>query len=235
MPRGLSIANFKAVLFDVDGTLVDTMPALVRGLGDSFEHFNGHRPSDEELLSIIGLPLRKQMYMFTDAPVSEAGLEERIGFAVDSYQRYKELEREFEPAIETLELVRRSGRKTALVTSKSALEVSLVSQRYLWFRTVDTVVSASDVNHPKPDPESALLACERLNVSPEDAVFIGDSVFDMQCAERAGMARVAVGYGSGLKEALLNENPDLYFDHPVELLAWAKESIFRTPCLEGKT
>ncbi|HEY3783282.1 MAG TPA: HAD family hydrolase [Fimbriimonadaceae bacterium] len=235
MPKGLSLANFKAVLFDVDGTLVDTMPALVRGLGDAFEHFNGQRPSNGELLSIIGLPLRKQMHMFTDVPVSEAGLEERIEFAVDSFQRYVHLEQEFEAAIETLDLIRSNGYKTALVTSKSAIEISQLAQRVEWVRNVDTTVCASDVTHPKPDPESAFLACERLQVSPSDAVFIGDSVFDMRCAEQAGMKRVAVGYGSGIKEALLNENPDMYFDRPDDLLAWAKESIFRTPCLEGKT
>ncbi len=56
----------------------------------------------------------------------------------------------------------------------------------------------------------------------------------MQCAKAAGIKKVAVGYGSGNKQALQTERPDRFFESPEDLLEWAKESIFRTPCLEGK-
>lgn len=234
MPRGLSLADFKAVLFDVDGTLMDTLPALIKGLGDSYEQFNGVRPTDEQMQATLGIPLRTQMRMFTDRPVSDEELQQRVDYTIGRFEFHSHLEKEFAPAVQVLELSIGSGLKTALVTSKNAQEVSLFRRRVPWFASVDTIICASDVTHPKPDPESALLACERLAVSPEDAVFIGDSIFDMQCANAAGTKRVAVGYGSGNKQALLGEKPDLFFEKPDELLAWAKESIFKIPCLEGK-
>lgn len=234
MPKGLSLADFQAVLFDVDGTLVDTLPALIPGLGDSYEHFNGVRPSDEDIQATIGLPLAQQMQMHTDRKLSSEEVDERIRYTVSRYEVHSHLEKEFQPAIEVLDLVRLNGRKTALVTSKNALEVSLFRKRYSWFENVDTIICASDVQHPKPDPESALLACEKLGVLPSEAVYIGDSVFDMQCAKNAGIPTVALAYGSGKRQALQSENPDVLFDTPADLLNWAKETIYLTPCLEGR-
>ena len=235
MPQGLSLADFQAVLFDVDGTLVDTLPALIKGLGDSYEHFNQVRPSDGQIQATIGLPLRKQMRMFTDKEVTESELEERMNYTVSRFEAYSDLEKEFAPAVKTLQLVIQSGRKTALVTSKSALEVSLFRKRFSWFASVDTIICSSDVTHPKPDPESVQLACQQLGVSPQQAVYIGDAVFDMQSASKAGASAVAVGYGSGTRQALLDEHPQLFFETPDALLAWAKESIYTTSCFEGRT
>jgi len=232
MPQGLSLSDFKAVFFDVDGTLVDTLPALIKGLGDSYEHFNGVRPSDEEIVATIGTPLRVQMRMFTTQIISDEQLEERMNYTVHRYEAHKDLESEFTPAVDALKLVLQCGFKTALITSKNALEVSLVRQRFGWFENVDTIVCSSDVTHPKPDPESAYLACQRLQIQPQEAVFIGDSVYDLRCAQAAGMPSVGVSYGSGTRDALLKENPAHLFDTPEQLLGWARETIDRIPCLE---
>lgn len=235
MPQGLSLADFKAVLFDIDGTLVNTLPTIILGLGDAYEHFSGVRPADEQILETIGSPLREQMQMYTDAILSPEEIEERVEYTVRCYQNHSELEQEFEPAVGALQWLISCGFKTALVTSKNALEISLFQQRFPWVADVDTVVCASDVQHAKPDPESALLACERLGVRPEEAVFIGDSVFDMLCARRAGNATIAVGYGAGKTAALRSVQPDKWIDTPEELATWVNETILRTPCLEKRT
>jgi HAD superfamily hydrolase (TIGR01509 family) len=232
MPKGLSLADFKAVLFDVDGTLVDTLPALIKGLGDSYQHFNGVRPSDEQIRALIGWPLREQMKLFRDVPPSESDVQRMVDYTIDRFEENKSSEREYLPAIEAMRLCVEQGYKTALVTSKSSREAGSFLQRYPWAQCVDTIVCSSDVKKPKPDPESALLACTRLGASPGESVFIGDSVFDMQCAHGAGVATVAVTYGSGEKTALVQEAPDAMFNSPEELLEWAKGTIYRTPCLE---
>src|ERR1700722_9602553 len=132
MPQGLSLADFKAVLFDVDGTLMNTLPAIVRGLGDTYEHFNGSRPTDEQIQATVGLPLTTQMHMFRSEPVGDEELERRIDFAIQRLEAHAHLEREFSPAVEALQLIMSAGLKTALVTSKSAPEVSFLSERVRW-------------------------------------------------------------------------------------------------------
>jgi pyrophosphatase PpaX len=234
MPGGPFPSNMKAVLFDVDGTLVDTLPALIKGLGDAYERFNGWRPSDREIEALIGMPLREQLALFRDEAPGDDELRKMMAFTIDRFEENKDLERFFEPAIQMLRLCIDYGLKTALVTSKSDVELNLFLKRFEEGRRVHTAVCASDVANPKPAPDSALLACERLGVKPEEAIFIGDSVYDMRCGKSAAMPVIAVTYGSGTREALSAEEPDLLLNTPDELLEWAENTILRTPCLEKR-
>ena len=140
-------------------------------------------------------------------------------------ESYVHLERAFDAAVETLALVRARGLRSALVTSKSAAEIVPFLERFSGADHVETVVCASDVSSPKPDPESARLACARLGVEPHQAAMIGDSVYDVRCAQGAGVLAVAVAYGAGDREALAAESPDLLFDTPEALLRWAHTAL----------
>lgn len=234
MSRELALSNFKAVLFDVDGTLVDSMDKIVNGLGDAIERYTGRRPHESEIKSLIGLPLREQFTRYAAASPTEEQLDEMIGYAISRYQFHKRLERVFEPAIEALRLCHRAGIKTALVTSKNADEMRFFSEDFVGQDYVDVAVCASDVSKPKPDPESALRACELLGVRPEEAVLIGDAIFDIQSAHAAGVTAVAVAYGSTSAARLQQENPAMLLETPEALLEWTRESLLETTCPERK-
>jgi HAD superfamily hydrolase (TIGR01549 family) len=222
VPNALFPSSVRAVLFDIDGTLVDTLPALIPGLGDAYVDYAGFRPTEAFLRSIIGIPLRQQMQLFSFHPPSEAELERRVAFAIERFEHYVAFERPFAPAVQALIALRRCGYPIALVTSKSAPELDSFMDRFEAAPFVDAAVCASDVHHPKPHGDSATLACARLGVSPEEAILIGDSVFDLQCARNARLAaNAAVTYGAGDRNALLAERPDFVFDTPDALLEWA--------------
>jgi len=150
------------------------------------------------------------------------------------FEEYKDRERVFPAAIETLKLVHRCGIKTAFVTSKSAPELALFLNRFPAADAVDTMVCASDVVHPKPHPESALLACERLGVSPEHAFLVGDSIYDLRCAKAAGCTPIAVAYGSTPLPTLASEDPAALFETPEDLLAWTEQGLLQATCPERK-
>jgi pyrophosphatase PpaX len=234
MPRRLSLSAFKAVFFDIDGTLVDSLAMLIRGLGDTYERYTGVRPSDEDIQALIGLPLRKQLALFRDEPLSEAQYQEMYVYTLERFDANQHLEIVFSEAVEALRLCNRAGIKTALVTSKSDLELASFIYRFTGTQHVDTTVCASDVSHPKPHPESALLACERLHVPPGDAVLIGDSAFDIRCGRDAGLRTIAVAYGAAARQSLLAEEPDMVLDTPSELLEWVQESLLDPTCQERK-
>ena len=232
MPQGLSLSNYKAALFDVDGTLVDSMEVFVRGLGDTYEHYLGFRPARGELLSLCGIPLKSQLRLFQDVPPTDEQLDEMVAYAVARYSVHMQFEALFEESVETLRLCHRTGMGTALVTSKNAVELEHFLSRFVAGEAVQAAVCATDVHRPKPDPESAILACRRLGVEPSQAVMIGDSKFDIQCARQAGVTPIAVGFGSSDRATLLAESPDAYFETPAELLQWAQSSLLETTCLE---
>jgi len=230
MPLGLTLSDFQAVLFDVDGTLVDSLEMIVRGLGDTYERFAGLRPERETILNQIGKPLTAQVGIFFDEIPSEDVVAEMSAYAIERFDHLEELVVDFPAAVRMLEMCHRAGRRTALVTSKSDVELHGFLKRFSGADFVDATVCASDVANPKPDPESARRACEILGVDPSKAVMIGDSIYDLRCAKEAGLTAVAVAYGAGRREALLAENPDLLFDTPEELLAWAEAAFLETSC-----
>jgi pyrophosphatase PpaX len=225
MPQGFSLAHFEAVLFDVDGTLVDSLEMIIPGLGDAIEKYAGIRPSDDEIKGLIGLPMRARLEGYLSYSPTEHELSEMIDFTLARFDAYVSREKVFEAAIDTLNLCKSVGVRTALVTSKDSKEMALFMKRFPGADAVDVTVCSSDVKRPKPAPDSSLLALSRLGVSKGSAVLIGDSIYDMRCARSAGIAHVAVGYGSATPEALLAEQPDLYLDTPDALLAWARQSF----------
>lgn len=234
MSRELSLSDYKAVLFDVDGTLVDSMDKIVNGLGDAIERFTGRRPHDSEIKGLIGLPLRVQFTRYSAGSPSEEQLDEMIGYAISRYQFHKHLERVFEPAIEALRLCHTAGLKTALVTSKNAEEMRIFFDDFVGRDYVDAAVCASDVARPKPDPESVFRACELLAVRPEDAILVGDAIFDIQSAKAAGVTAVAVAYGSVPAATLQEENPAMLLQTPEALLEWTRQSLLEPTCPERK-
>jgi HAD superfamily hydrolase (TIGR01549 family) len=227
MPQAASLSNAKAVLFDVDGTLVDSLGSIVAGLRDAFNRFAGVNPSDDEIKKLIGLPLRKQLRLYGMEDISDEELQKRIEFTMERFEETKHLEVVFPAAIATLRLVHGAGLKTALVTSKSGPELELFLERFEAADAVHVTVCASDVVHPKPDRESALLACERLGVAPEEAVMIGDSIYDLRCARDAGCIPIGVAYGSTPLPTLEREAPAALFETPEALLAWAEQGLLQ--------
>jgi len=235
MPPGLKLSRSNlsrfdlsqcdAALFDVDGTLIDSVGVIVRGLSDTLEHYFDRRPAQSEARALVGMPLRTQLAIYKGSAVTDVELSEMTSFAISRFNFYQSQEIEFESAVQTLRFLHQRGLKTALVTSKNQCEIDVFLPRFAARDSVDTVVCASDVLFPKPSPESAILACKRLGVSPDRTVMIGDSIFDMRCARDAGVFQVAVAYGAAPRAELEAEFPDLLIDQPEDLLAWAHQAL----------
>ena len=112
------------------------------------------------------------------------------------------------------------GRKLGIVTAKRHRTVGLALDRFPALASAfDVVVGYEDTSRHKPDPEPVLLAIEQLAGAPDEAVYVGDSPFDIGAAKAAGVFAVAVGWG-GIHpdERLLAEEPDAFVHTPEELL-----------------
>ena len=205
---------------------------IVAGLGDAFEKYGDRRPSDEEILSLIGTPLTHQMTLFGCSPQSDEELEEMIDYTIERYEVNSHLEYEFVEAVQSLIMAQENGIQIALVTSRNTKELRNLSERFSAWKYVDLAVCASDVTHPKPHAESAIVAMERLGVKPEESVLVGDSIYDLRCAKSAGIRCGAALYGAGKKEDVLAEAPDLIFTTPKDLLEWVLTQVEQTHAKE---
>lgn len=208
---------FRCALFDIDGTLVDTVELIVRALDHTFRKHLGVQISRDELRRTIGLPLHRQVRLFDHlvdfAPDHRAMEADEI----DYYESHKHLERIIPEAVDALKEAKQAGLRTALVTSKNRLELEMFLPRLGVNGWIDAVVSSSDVTRPKPAPDPVLVALQRLGARPQEAVFVGDTVYDIQCAREAGVKVIAVGWGAHPVEVLRAGSPDWLFEEPAQL------------------
>ena len=201
---------WKGVLFDLDGTLADTIELILRSFRHTMRTHLGASPSDERFLATIGIPLPTQLRAFA----RDAAEAERMRVTYVTYQRgiHDDLVKPFPGAALVLAQLRETGSRLAVVTSKhSGVARRTLECCGLW-ESVDAVVCADEVARAKPDPEPVHRALELLDLTNEahDVVFVGDSPFDLRAGRAAGTRQAAALWGPFSRAALAIEKPDFY-------------------------
>ncbi len=208
--------RFPTVLFDLDGTVVDSGAIILASMRHATREVLGRDYSDEELLQTVGGPgLEAQMRAL--AP-------EHAERLVDVYRAHNHpLHDELEACAgmeDVLVRLREEGRRLGIVTAKARSTVGLAFARVPLGHLFETVVGGDETVGHKPDPEPLLLAAERLGADPAEIAYVGDSPFDVRAAKAAGMHAVAVTWGRIHDRARLEaEEPDAIVDRAEELLA----------------
>lgn len=197
----MTSSNVRAVLFDWDGTLVDTAEASFRCYVRLFEEFGV--PFDRETYARTYSPNWYQTFRMLDIP------EERWPHADARWLAHfaEEEVALIDGARDLLDALHGRGLATGIVTSGSRERV---------LRELDThgfafheCVFGCDVKEKKPHPEGLLLCMERLRVAPDEVVYVGDSPEDVAMARAAGVCSIAVPGGYPNREALLTARPDV--------------------------
>jgi pyrophosphatase PpaX len=207
--------RFETVLFDLDGTVVDSGAIILASMRHATREVLGRDFSDEELLQSVGGPgLEAQMSVLAPDHV------ERL---VDVYRSHNEpLHEELEACVgmeEVLVRLRNEGRRLGVVTAKRRPTVELAFDRVPIGHLFETIVGGDETERHKPDPEPLLLAAERLGADPAATAYVGDSPFDVLAAKAANMFAVAVTWGRIHDRARLeDEQPDAIVDRAEELL-----------------
>jgi pyrophosphatase PpaX len=207
--------RFETVLFDLDGTVVDSGGIILASMRHATREVLGRDYSDAELMQAVGGPgLEAQMHALAPDQVEEL---------VDVYRAHNEpLHDELEACVGMEEVVARlhdEGRRLGVVTAKRRSTVELAFARVPLGHLFEAVVGGDETERHKPDPEPLLLGAERLGADPTRTAYVGDSPFDIRAAKAAGMFAVAVTWGRihdrGKLEA---EDPDAIVDTAEELL-----------------
>lgn len=196
------------ILFDLDGTLLDTHDMILVSMRYTINEVEGKDCSDEELMARVGTPLLDQMLHFT------AGDKARAEELVDIYRAYNdaihdENIRAFPGTKEALETLTKAGCRMGVVTSKR----HWLAERGLKICELDSffefLVGSDDWPEHKPAPGPILHGCELLGIDPTRCTYIGDSPFDIQAANAAGCRSVAALWGMFSPEELAACHPDM--------------------------
>jgi pyrophosphatase PpaX len=208
--------RYPVVLFDLDGTVVDSGAIILASMRHATREVLGREYADEELMHTVGGPgLEAQMAALSP---------ERAEELVRSYRAHNEPLHDGLEACAGMEdvLVRlkEEGRRLGVVTAKRRATVELAFRSVPLGHLFDTVVGGDETERHKPDPEPLLLAAERMDADPRAAAYVGDSPFDIRAAKAVGMHAVAVTWGRIHDRGRLEvEQPDAIVDTAEELLA----------------
>lgn len=210
--RGVKM-KYKYILFDLDGTLIDTNQMII----DSFKHtYKTHLNRDieeKEILLNFGEPLITTLRRYSSENAEEL---------YDTFINYNESIHDNSVSLccniqECLAKLKEMGCILAVVTSKRQKMAHRGLELLDIMKYFSVVVTVDDTEEHKPHPAPVLKALEKLGAAPEEAIMVGDSIFDIQCAHNAGVKAVQVTWGASL-EHLQHETPEYLVDNALEIV-----------------
>lgn len=206
--------NYDTVLFDLDGTLIDTKDLIYHSFKETIKKLLEIEVSEEEFLTLYGEPILKSMGRF-----HKDRAQELVDYYIaHNHDLHDVLIKGFPQIIVILEELRKMGIKMAVVTSKRR-ETTLRGLRLFDIeKYFELIISSDDVKAHKPDPEPLNIAIERLKSSKEKVLMVGDTPFDIEAAKRAGVKSVLVGWTHLPKHIFTDYPADYIIHNPMDLI-----------------
>ena len=217
------------ILFDLDGTLVDSAPDLASAIDRMLGALGRPAAGEARVRGWIGRGMPMLVKRALTGEMWPEGEPEDFGRALELYmtfygEKLAEKSRLYTGVSDCLEQVRAMKIPMACVTNKDSRFTSRLLESLGILDYFDVLASADQYPHPKPDPESLLDTARRLNVLPEESLMVGDSVADAKAARAAGMMLAMVPYGYHGGDGVESLLPDLIVEHLDELPRWIESA-----------
>lgn len=187
------------ILFDLDGTLIDSTEAILESFHHTFDRFKREHPSDEAIKAGIGHTL--------DDMYRSLGIEEEMVWEfVEAYRRYyrpiSRIKTVLLPFASQAITIASSFARLGIVTTKTGKYSKELMEHFKIAHHFETIIGRENVTHPKPHAEPILTALSEMNASKKNACIIGDTFMDIESAINAGIEHIAVTSGYGTKASL---------------------------------
>lgn len=205
--------RYQAVLFDCDGTVANTLEAIIESYQHTFKTVLGQQISAETAKSFMGMPLKET---FEEA---HPGKWQEMMTIYRSYNKelLKPKTKPYPGVGEMLDALNQAKIKTGIVTSKRKEPAGLTLEYAGVSGKIQILCALEDTQIHKPNPEPLLKAAHLLGVDPTRCAYVGDAIFDIQAAHAAGMDALAVTWGAGVLSELREQNPTQIFTKVAEL------------------
>lgn len=208
----------KALLTDLDGTLIRSEDCICDALMCAFSHVKAKVPEKKEIMSMFGLPVEQMLIKLSGVRETEKEcIEEFIAEYKRQYPVHMANAKLIDNAFETLKYVHEKDLQICLITSERRKNAEHILNQFDLLSMIQHIVSRDDVHNFKPDPEPLLKGVDKCGLYAKDCLYIGESPFDIEAGVRAGVFTVAVASGSWSKESLIACNPNVFVDDISEI------------------
>lgn len=217
--------KYEAVLFDMDGTLLDTIEVIALAVNTSLRRLRLPVHPTEAYKKMIGDGASKlcERALPVDMRQDKEILRDvRTGFECVYLATQNSLTRLYAGIEALLADLQKEGIKMAIITNKPH-ELALESAADLLPDCFEIILGQSDETPCKPDPAAALRAAEHMSLAPEKCLFLGDSCADMKTGANAGMASVAALWGFSPRELLAKCGARFFVQHPADVLRLVRQ------------
>lgn len=219
----------RVLLFDFDGTLVNTTPLILKSFRATWQQVFGFTMDDADYIKTFGTLLHTALQQLTKECIADGrtgAVEDLNSKADELLKTYREFNwrwhdetiEPFEGVAETVRELKARDYRLGIVSSKLRQGVERGLNIFSMADWFDVIVSADDVKNHKPHPEPLLKALEQFDAAPHQAIYIGDSTHDIAAGKAAELATVAAGWGPFPRHELEALQPDYFLNTPSELL-----------------
>ena len=208
--------KFTTALFDLDGTLIDSVRLILDSYHHTLASHGLEARHDDFWLAGLGTPLRVQFTPWAHEPAQMEAM-------IATYREYNLAHHDgmvtaYPGVVPMVRAIRRAGFRTGLVTSKNKPGAERGLRLVGLDGDMELIIGADDVVHPKPHPEPIEEALRRLGQPATAAIYVGDSVHDMESGRAAGVRTAAVLWGPFRRADLERTAPDYWLQRPEDLL-----------------
>jgi len=202
----------EAIVFDLDGTLADTMPMIIECYKEVFKQYLGRAYSKAEIIAILSVAGRPERTIIRER-VPEEKVEEAVDLFRRLYVQRLRAEASLYPGVmRLLSRLSSSGRQVALVTGKSRWSTEFTLEELGVRSYFRALITGDDVEEPKPSPQGVLRAVQALKSDASKTLYVGDAPIDIEAGRAAGVLTGAALWGTALREKVLKMKPDFAFE-----------------------
>jgi pyrophosphatase PpaX len=215
-----------ALLFDLDGTLIDSIELIMRSMRHAFDGYGESAPTDDAWRALIGRPLADSFREFVPA---EPDVERLIGrYREYQLEHHDRLVRPYDGIVAAIQEFAAAGHPMALVTSKADWLAVRALVHVGLDAAIPVVVGCDSCTRHKPHPEPVERALALLRSAPDDAIFVGDSPHDVESGRAAGVRTIGVTWGAASRDELARAGADLVIDDVDQLRAAVRRMAVRS-------
>jgi len=211
------MTQINTVIFDLDGTLLNTLDDLADGVNYALAQYGFSARSLAEIRRFVGNGVKNLMELSIPGGLDNPRFEACLHTFKEYYSKNMQTKtRPYEGVRELLDTLGEAGMKTAIVSNKFDTAVKELNSQYFGDRIAVAIGESAKI-HKKPAPDCVFEALLQLGSTVGEAIYVGDSEVDVRTAHNAGLACVAVTWGFREKEILIREGAEYIIDHPAEL------------------